>query len=104
MADRDLTVEAAELLFVEDLRHEPEVAQRRETPVLGDRDAGRLLAAVLQREQAEVREPCDIAIRCMDPEDAAHQATTPIWTKPRFPSRFTLLGLHPRIAAPRCGL
>ena len=76
VADRDLAAQAAELLLVEDLGDEPEVAQRRQAPVLGDRDPRRLLAAMLQREEAEVREPRDVAVGCVDAEDAAHQATT----------------------------
>ena len=99
--DRDLAAQAAELLLVEHLGDEAEVAQRRQPPVLGDGDARRLLAAVLQREQAEVREPRHVAVGRVDAEDAAHQATTPIWTKPREPSRFTRAGRQARIAAPR---
>jgi hypothetical protein len=37
-------------LLVEDLRDETHVAQDGQPPVVGDCDAGRLLAAVLQRE------------------------------------------------------
>ncbi len=72
VADRDLAAEAVELLLVEDLRHEPEVAQRRQPAVLRDRDPGRFLAAVLEREEAEVREPRDVAVGGVDAEDAAH--------------------------------
>ena len=49
-----VAVQAAQLLLVEDLRHEPHVAQRGQPAVVGDGDPGRLLAAVLEREQAEV--------------------------------------------------
>ena len=45
-----------QLLLVEDVRDEPHLAQDREAPAVGDGDPGRLLAAVLEREQAEVRE------------------------------------------------
>ena len=55
VADRDLAVQAAELLLVEDLGDEAEVAQPGQPPVLGDRDPRRLLAAVLEREESEVR-------------------------------------------------
>ncbi len=68
--------QAAELLLVEDLRHEPEVAECREPALVGDRDAGGLLAAVLEREEPEVREPRDVAVRCVDAEDAAHGYAT----------------------------
>ena len=72
MADGDLAAQAAELLLVEDLGDEPEVAQPRQPPVLGDGDARRLLPAVLQREQAEVRQPRHVAVGGVDAEDAAH--------------------------------
>ena len=72
VADRDVAVQAVELLLVEHLRDEPEVAQRREPAVVGDRDARRLLAAVLEREEAEVREPRDVVAGRVDAEDAAH--------------------------------
>jgi hypothetical protein len=72
VADRDLAAEAAELLLVEDLRDEAEVAQGRQAPVLGDSDAGRLLATMLKGEEAEVREACDVAVGRVDAEDAAH--------------------------------
>ena len=65
-------LQAVQLLLVEDLRDEPEVAQRREPALLGDGDACRLLAAVLEREEAEVREPRDVALGCVHAEDAAH--------------------------------
>ena len=54
VADRELAVQAGEAALVEDLRDEPEVAQRRQPAVLADGDPGRLLAAVLQRVEAEV--------------------------------------------------
>ena len=72
MADRDLAAQTVQLLLVEHLRDETEVAQRRQAPLLGDGDAGRLLAAVLQREEAEVREPRDVAVGGVNAEDAAH--------------------------------
>ena len=72
MADRDLAAQAAELLLVEDLGDEAEVAQPGQAPVLGDGDSRRLLAAVLQREQAEVRQPGDVAVGRIDAENAAH--------------------------------
>ena len=78
--DRDLPLQRVQLLLVEDLRDEPEVAERRQPPLLGDRDAGRLLPAVLEREEPEVREPRDVAVGRVHAEDAAHQRTWPIWT------------------------
>ena len=52
---------------------EAEVAQRGQPAVLADRDAGRLLAAVLQRVEPEVGEARDVAGRRANAEDAAHQ-------------------------------
>jgi hypothetical protein len=71
--DRDLAGEAVQLPLVEDLRDEPEIAHRRQPSGVGDGDPRRLLAAVLQREQAEVGEPRHVALGRVDPEDAAHR-------------------------------
>ena len=71
--DRGLAAQAAQLLLVEDLRDEAEVAQRREPALVGDGDPRRLLAAVLEREEAEVGEPGDVAVVRVDAEDAAHR-------------------------------
>jgi hypothetical protein len=70
--NRNLTVQAVQLLLVEDLRHEPEVAQRREPAVLRHGDACRLLTPVLQREETEVRQTRNVAVGSVDAEDAAH--------------------------------
>jgi hypothetical protein len=72
VADRHLAPEAAELLLVEDLGDEPEVAQPCQATVLGDRDARRLLAAMLECEQPEVRKPRDVAVGGVDAEDSTH--------------------------------
>ena len=48
-------VQAAELLLLE-LREQAELAEHRQPPVLGDGDAGRLLATVLERVEREVRQ------------------------------------------------
>ena len=63
VADRGVAVQAAQLLLVEDLRDEAHVAQHRQPAVVGDGDPGRLLAAVLQREEAEVGDARDVALR-----------------------------------------
>src|SRR5581483_6805580 len=76
VADRDLAAQAGERPFVEHLRHEPEVAERGEPPAFADGDARRLLPAMLQRIETEVRQPRDVAARRADPEDAAHQSST----------------------------
>ena len=103
MADADRAAQAVQLLLVEHLRDEPEIAQRGEPARLRHGDARRLLAAVLQREEPEVREPRDVAVGGVDAEHAAHQRTRPISTKPFEPSRETSSGLAARIAAPRAG-
>ena len=77
MPDRDLAVEAAQLLLVEDLGDEAHVAQDGQAALVGDGDPGGLLAAVLEREEPEVGHPRHVALRRADPEDAAHQATVP---------------------------
>ena len=71
---------AVQLLLVEHLGDEAEVAERGEPALLGDGDARRLLAAVLEREEPEVREPRDVAVRGVHAEHAAHQRTSPICT------------------------
>src|SRR5439155_13014256 len=103
VADRDLYLQAAQLLLVEDLAHEPEVAQRREASVVGDGDSGRLLPTVLKREEAEVRQPGHVPAGRVNAEDPAHQGTWPIWTKPFEPSLVTWEGAMARTAAPRRG-
>ena len=77
--DRDLAGERRELLLVEDLRHEAHLAQHRDAPALGDGDPGGLLAAMLEREEPEVRQAGDVALAGADAEDAAHQALTASW-------------------------
>ena len=63
VADRDLAGQRLELLLVEDLGDEPHVAEHRQPASLRDGDPRGLLAAVLQREEREVREPRDVAAR-----------------------------------------
>ena len=71
MADRDLAGQCLQDL-AEDLGHEPHLAQRRDPAAVGDGDAGRLLAPVLQGEEAEVGEPRDVARLGTDTEHTAH--------------------------------
>ena len=66
-----LALERAQLLLVEHLRDEAEVADGHDVAGVGGRDPGRLLAAVLQREQREVREPGDVRLGRVHAEDAA---------------------------------
>src|SRR5215218_9040479 len=77
MADRGVAAQAAQLLLVEDLRDEAHVAQHRQPATVRDGDPGRLLAAVLKREEPEVGHARNVAFRCTDAEDAAHQRTIP---------------------------
>ncbi len=62
VADRELAGQSTQLLLVEDLGHEAHVAKGRQVAAVRHRDAGRLLAAVLEREEPEVREPRDVAL------------------------------------------
>ena len=71
MADRQLALKRPQLLLVEDLGDEADVAHGHDPAVLADGDARRLLAAVLKRVQGEVREPGDVVLRRIDTEDAA---------------------------------
>jgi hypothetical protein len=55
--DRHVAAERAQLLLVEDLVDEPQVAQRHDVPAhVRSGDAGGLLPTVLQCVQREVRE------------------------------------------------
>src|SRR5215469_8924339 len=60
-----------QLLLVEDLGDEAGVAQGGDHPALAGGDPGRLLAAVLQRVEAEVGQAGDVVPRCVYAEDAA---------------------------------
>ena len=73
MPDRHLAGERLKLLLVEDLGDEPHVAEHRQPASLRDGDPGRLLAAMLEREEREVREPRHVTLDRADPEDAAHR-------------------------------
>ena len=70
--DRELAGERLELLLVEDLGDEAHVADDREAPAVGHRDARGLLPAMLEREEAEVREAGDLAVSRADSEDTTH--------------------------------
>src|SRR5256885_388383 len=77
VADGRVAAQAAELLLVEDLGDEAHVAQDGQAALVGDGDAGRFLAAVLEGEEAEEGDAGDVAVGSADAEDAAHQATVP---------------------------
>ena len=71
MADRHVAGERLEAALVEDLGDQAEVTLGGDVPALAGRDAGRLLAAVLERVEREVGEPGDVLLRGVDAEDAA---------------------------------
>ena len=52
MGDREVAAEAGQPPLVEHLGDHPEVLVEHQLAPVADRDAGRLLAAVLEREQA----------------------------------------------------
>ena len=70
--DRELSGERLELLLVEDLGDETHVANDGQPPRVRDCDPRRLLAAVLEGEETEVRKTRDVAFLRANPEDAAH--------------------------------
>src|SRR5438105_4255448 len=55
---------------------------------------------MLQREQAEVRDARDVALGRPDPEQAAHQRTTPICTTFLWPRRSTSSPAHASTTCP----
>ena len=65
----------------------------------GGRDPGRLLPAVLEREQGEVRQSGDVVLGCVDPEHAAFVAGAVAMVVPGKASRS--LPYPVRLAAPR---
>jgi hypothetical protein len=76
VADRHVAVERPQFLLVEDLGDEARVAQGGDVAALAGGDASRLLAAVLERVEREVREPRDVVAGGIDPEHAALVART----------------------------
>ena len=74
MADRHVAREGAQLLLVEHLRDEAEVAHGHDVAALAGGDARRLLSAVLERVEREVGEARDVHLRRVDAEDAAFVA------------------------------
>src|SRR3954463_15213567 len=70
MAHGTLARQRPQLALVEHLRDEAEVAHGHDVTVLRGGDAGRLLAAVLQRVEPEVGESGDVGARREDAEDS----------------------------------
>ena len=71
VADRQVALERVERRLVEDLGHQSHVLVDQDLPAVADRDAGRLLPAVLQGVEAEVGELGDVLAGGPDAEDAA---------------------------------
>src|SRR3954469_3324417 len=71
VADGQMPLQRVERVLVEDLRDQAHVLVDEDLLTVADRDAGRLLAPVLQGIQAEVGELGDFLARRPDAEDAA---------------------------------
>src|SRR5204863_4113118 len=72
VAESAATVEGAQLRLVEDLRDEAQVAHGHDVAVLvRRRDAGGLLAAVLERVETEVGETGDVGAWRVNAKDTA---------------------------------
>ena len=71
MADGDMAGQAAERHLVEDLRDEPEFFVDDDALAVAHRDAGRFLAAVLQRVKPVIRELGDLLAAREGAEDTA---------------------------------
>ena len=71
VADRHVALQRLQLLLVEDLGDEARVAHGGDVAALAGGDPGRLLAAVLERVEAEVGETGDVVPGCVYAEDAA---------------------------------
>ena len=72
VADGDVAAQRAQLLLVEDLVDEPQLAQGHDVPVhVGGGDAGRLLTTVLEGVEREVGQSRDVVAGGVDPEHSA---------------------------------
>ena len=71
MADGQVALQGGQVALVEDLGDQAHVLVDHDLVAVADRDAGRLLAAVLQGVEAEVGELGDLLAGGPDPEDAA---------------------------------
>ena len=81
VAEGEVSRERLEAALVEHLGDEAEIALGGDVPVLGGRDAGRLLAAVLEGVEGEVGEPGDVVLGCVDAEHTAFvaRAVAELW-------------------------
>ena len=71
MPDGHVAAQGVEHRLVEDLGHQAHVLVDDDPGAVADRDARRLLAAMLERVQAVVGQLGDFLVRCPDAEDAA---------------------------------
>ena len=71
MPQRHVALQAAENLFVENAGDEPHLAMAVDRDAVADRETRALLAAVLQRVQAEVCQPRDVFAGRVDSGDPA---------------------------------
>ena len=71
VTDGDVALEGLQRGLVEDLRDQAHVLVDQDLPAVAHRDAGRLLAAVLEGVEPEVGQLGDVLARRPDPEDAA---------------------------------
>jgi hypothetical protein len=69
--DAEVPVERGEVRLLEGLRDETELLAKSQRVAVGDRDASRLLPAVLKRVKTEVDEAADLFARGVHTEDAA---------------------------------
>ena len=68
MTDGQLSGESLQGLLLEDLRDQPHVFVDDQPGTVGDRDAGRFLPAMLQREEGEEGQAGDIHLGGVDSE------------------------------------
>ena len=71
MPDRDVAFHRGQRLLVEDLTDQAEILEHQHLRAVRDGDAGRFLAAVLQRVEPVVRHLGDFFAGGPDPEHAA---------------------------------
>ena len=93
MAHRDVPAQSGQGGLVEDLGDQAHLLVHHDAAAVADRDAGRFLAAVLQRVQAEVSELGDVFVRGPDTEHAARVTWRPVFGK-GFIRETTVGGCH----------
>ena len=104
MSDGDLAGKRGEVALFEHLGHEAKVFVDHDGRSVADGDAGRLLAAVLQRLQAKVRQSADVAVLVVNAEDGTLVVEMVVF-EPVYITFFSDVGLKCRIHlrfSPRC--